>query len=97
MGTLKIIIRKEALSFIDEVALWYQFEMGKRAAQHFIDGVWNTINTLAQMPTIGVLDERRSTEKKKYYSFLSHPRYRVIYRYTKTRLYIVAIQATMMK
>ncbi len=49
------------------------------------------------MPTVGRLDERRSTPKTKYYSFLSHPKYRIIYRFTKTRLYIVAIHATMMK
>lgn len=35
--------------------------------------------------------------KTKYYSFLSHPKYRIVYRFTKTNLYIVAIRATMMK
>lgn len=55
------------------------------------------IDTLAQMPTIGTLDERRSTPQTKYYSFLSHPKYRIVYRFTKTTLYIVAIRATMMK
>lgn len=33
----------------------------------------------------------------KYYSILVHPKYRIIYRFTKTTLYIVAIHATMMK
>ena len=49
------------------------------------------------MPTMGTLDERRSTSKIKYYTFLSHPKYRIIYRYTNTTLYVVAIHATMMK
>lgn len=55
------------------------------------------LNTLTHSPGIGTLDERRSTAKTKYYSFLSHPKYRIIYRFTKTTLYIVAIHATMMK
>lgn len=46
---------------------------------------------------MGTLDERRSTDQTKYYSFLSHPKYRIIYRFTKTTLYVVAIHATMMK
>lgn len=97
MGALNIVVRKDALMFIDRVSQWYLRELGHKAAQRFVDGIWNTINTLSQMPTIGILDERRSTEKVKYYSFLSHPKYRVIYRFTETSLYIVAIHATMMK
>lgn len=65
MGTLRIIVRNDALSFIEKTTEWYSHEMGTKAAKH--------------------------------YSFLSHPKYRIIYRFTKTNLYIVAIRATMMK
>ncbi len=97
MGTLNTIIRKEALEFIEQTTQWYEFKMGKKAAKHFVDGIWNTIETLSNMPTIGMLDKRRSTAKTKYYSFLAHPKYRIIYRFTARRLYIVAIHATLMK
>ncbi len=97
MGTLNIIVRNDALHFIEKTTEWYAHEMGTQAAKHFVDGIWNTIKTLSYAPNIGILDERRSTAKIKYYSFLSHPKYRIVYRFTKTTLYIVAIRATMMK
>lgn len=51
---------------------------------------------IAQMPTVGRIDEKMSTSKSTYYSFLSHPKYRIVYRYTDTELYIVAIRAIQM-
>ncbi|MCD8182122.1 MAG: type II toxin-antitoxin system RelE/ParE family toxin [Bacteroides sp.] len=96
MGALNIIIRKDALSFMEKVTQWYEYKMGPKAARHFVDGIWDTINTLSYSPNIGTLDEKRSTAKTKYYSFLSHPKYRIIYRFTKTNLYIAAIHATLM-
>ena len=47
------------------------------------------------MPSIGRKDDSYKG-KQQYYSFLSHPKYRIVYRYTDTTLYIVAIRATMM-
>lgn len=73
MGTLKIVVRKEALSFIEKTTEWYDHTMGRKAALHFVTGIYETINRLAKFPGIGTLDERRSTDKIKYYSFLSHP------------------------
>lgn len=97
MGTLNIVIRKRALNTIRNVAEWYRSEVGSVAAQHFVDDVYDTISTLSNFPLVGVLDERYSTLKVKYYSFLLHPKYRIIYRFTKRTLYVVAIRATMMK
>lgn len=97
MGALKIVYRREALSSITKTYDWYTFHMGKGAAQSFIDGILGTVELLSRMPTVGTKDERFSTQKTTYYSFLSHPRYRVVYRYTKRCLYIVAIRATRMK
>ena len=97
MGDLRIVVRKEALSFIEKTAEWYDYTMGRKAALHFVTGIYKTINRLAKFPDIGTLDERRSTEKVKYYSFLSHPKYRVLYRFTQRTLYIIAVRATVMK
>lgn len=57
----------------------------------------HTQKSFEHSPSIGILDEQYSTEKMKYYSFLLHPKYRIVYRFTKKTLYIVAIRATMMK
>ena len=96
MGTLKIVVRKDALAFIEKTTEWYDSTMGHKAALHFVTGIYETIHRLAEFPRIDTLDERRSTEKLKYYSFLSHPKYRVVYRFTQRTLYIVAIRATVM-
>lgn len=97
MGILNIVIRKRALNTIKRVADWYELEMGHKAAQSFVDDVYNAVSTLSYSPCIGTLDEVYSTEKTKLYTFLLHPKYRVVYRFTKKTLYIVAIRATMTK
>ncbi len=96
MATLKVVVRKRAWLFIQKTADWYLYNMGKKASHHFVEGVMSTIDTLSQMPTIGIHDERRSTEKRKYYTFLTHPNHRILYYYTNKHLYIVAIRATKM-
>lgn len=97
MGVRKIVWSNRATDRYLQILRWYQDERGEQFAMKFYQGILNTIDLLAQMPTMGTLDERRSTSKTKYYTFLSHPKYRVIYRYTNTTLYVVAIHATMMK
>ena len=97
MGTLKVKWQKRALADFKEIADWYAFNMGYTAEMHFAKDIYGAVKTLSHSPPIGIFDERRSTSKTKYYSFLSHPKYRIIYRFTKTALYIVAIRATMMR
>lgn len=55
------------------------------------------MSTLALSPCIGTIDVVFSTGKIKNYNFLLHPKYRIIYRFTKKTLYVVAIRATMKK
>lgn len=97
MEALKIKWQKQAALRHSGIAAWYEAQMGMKAALLYLDGMTDTINTLAHSPRIGMLDKEYSTVKTKYYSFLSHPKYRITYRFTKTTLYIVAIRATMMK
>ena len=68
--------------------------MGQQAASKFEKDILALVELLSKQPGIGMLDERRSTEERKYYSFLSHPLYRIVYRYTEDTLYVVAIRAT---
>lgn len=62
-------------------------------SQKFYKSTIETVERLAAMPSIGVLDERRSTAKTKYYSFPSHPRYRIVYRYDEKNIYVIGIRA----
>ena len=97
MGIRKIVWSSKATDRYLQILQWYQEERGQQFAQKFFTGILDTIDTLAQMPTIGSLDEERSTPKTQYFTFLSHPKYRIVYRFNNTTLYIVTILATAMK
>ncbi|MCI1683957.1 MAG: type II toxin-antitoxin system RelE/ParE family toxin [Bacteroides sp.] len=94
MESLKIVWNKRAVRRNREIATWYKNQMGYSVAVAYIEGIADTINTLSHTPHIGKFEF--SIGKNKYYSFLSHPKYRILYRFTKTRLYVVAIRATVM-
>ena len=96
MGIRKIRWSKKFTSSFLSILKWYQEERGQSFATKFYIGILDTVDLIAQMPTIGRLEEKISTSKMTYYSFLSHPKYRIVYRYTDTEIYIVAIRATQM-
>lgn len=97
MEALKIKAYKTFVRQHDEIAEWYATQLGQKAMQKYLDDLESTIHRLTLFPQMGIIDERRSTSKRKYYSFLLHPHYRIIYRFTKKTLYLVAFQATRMK
>ena len=97
MGIRKINWSRKAIKNYTDIFLWYRENCGDQFAQKFFHGIFDTIDVLAQMPTIGVVDKPSTTGKSLYYSFLSHPKYRIVYRFTRTTLYIVDIRATAMK
>ena len=97
MGNRRIIWLNTALRDNVRIACWYRDRLGNKAFEHYNKGVFDAVRTLAQMPTIGREDKRFSKGKTIYYSFLVHPKYRIVYRFTQRTLYVVAIRATMMK
>lgn len=96
MARLKVIIRKKALRRIDEVAEWYDENLTRAAATKFAANIYRTIYLLASNPNIGIKDERISLGGRTYYSIMSHKKFRIVYRFTKTNLYIVAIYCNLM-
>lgn len=76
---------------------WYKENLGRKAAQKFNDGVKGAIQILAAMPTIGIVEDKYSSVNVSLRSFLIHPKYHIIYRFTQRTLYIIAIRATMMQ
>lgn len=97
MENLKVKWHKHSQSQFDRIATWYSCNMGAKAAMNFSEDVRRTVMLLSHSPRIGVLEKRRSTVKTKYYSILVHPKYRIVYRFSETTVYIVTIYATMMK
>lgn len=76
-----------------KTTLWYAQECGRIFSQKFYKGIIETVEAIAAMPSMGILDERRSNAKTKYYSFPSHPKYRIVYRYDDKNIYVVGIRA----
>ena len=97
MDALRIVWKRLALRRVDEISSWYAENMGITAARHFLEGIENTVLTLAHSPHVGTLDERRSNSKIKYYSFLSHPKYRIIYYFNSRTIYVVTIYRALMR
>ena len=90
MGIRKIIWSKRATKQFTRTFLWYRDECGTQFSTKFFKGIISTVETLSTMPSIGRLDDSYK-RKVAYYSFLAHPKYRIVYRFTDTELYIVAI------
>ena len=94
---MRIVWNKRAYERFLQISAWYAGNMGQQAALKFERDTLATVELLSRQPGIGMLDERRSSGERKYYSFLSHPLYRIVYRYTEDTLYVVALRATRMK
>ena len=97
MKPLQIKWKRQALRRVDEIAVWYADNMGMTAARNFLQGISETIQTLSHTPTIGKIDERRSTSRIQFYSFVAHPKYKIVYYFNTRSIYIVTIHRTQMK
>lgn len=97
MKPLQIKWKRRALRRVDEIAVWYADNMGMTAARNFLQGISETIQTLSHTPTIGKIDERRSTSRIQFYSFVAHSKYKIVYYFNTRSIYIVTIHRTQMK
>ena len=78
------------------ISTWYRENVALKAASSFISSIHKAIEQISSYPTIGMLDRKRSKARFKYHSVLLHPKYRLIYRISKTTIRIVAIQCNLM-
>ncbi len=97
MGTLSVVVHRRAQLSIDEIANWYFHNVGYKATEHFLEDVQRTIRTLATFPQAGTVEHTIVPRKTQLYGFPVHPKYRIIYRFTNTTLYIITLRATMKK
>ncbi len=71
---------------------WYRQNVDLKAADKFKKGIQSTVKLIADMPQIGCIDQERSDSRRIYRSFRSGPHYRIVYRYTESMLYVLAIR-----
>ena len=95
MGRRTIKWSKRFITSRDKIAEWYLTEMGRLAVIKFLKDLYAAAESIADMPTIGILDEVCSTETRKYYSVMIHPKYRLVYRFTSRNIYIVGIRSNL--
>lgn len=95
MGIRKVKWGKRAFSQFYQIVYWYEKECGRRFSDKFYNGILDTLDIIAQMPTIGTIDERHSKGERTYRSFLAHPKYRIIYRYDDKQIYVIAIHCNL--
>ena len=88
----KIIWEEEAKNTFADITWWYENNISHRAAEKFYNGIQDTVHYISFMPSIGIIDTRRSSANFRYYSFLSKKYYRILYRYDETTVYIINIR-----
>lgn len=97
MGSRVIKWSKRSVTNRDSIATWYMQNIGNTAVSKFLHDLNDTALRIADMPTIGMIDEICSTALRTYYSIQVHPLYRLIYRYTSKTIYIVGIRCNLKK
>ena len=96
MGKPIIKWNRSAYLQMISISTWYRENVGLKAASSFISSISQAIDRISVYPTIGMLDRKRSNAKYKYHSLSLHPKYRLIYRVSKTTIRIVAFQCNLM-
>lgn len=96
MGKYRVTWNRSAYQQMVAVAVWYRENVALKAASSFVSSVSETIKRVSSCPTIGMLDQKRSNSRYMYRSILIHPKYRMIYRVSKTTIRIVAIHCNLM-
>ena len=95
----KLVVKWNRMAYLQmvSIAVWYRENVALKAASSFISNLYEKIGYVADCPTVGVLDLKRSNSRYTYRSILLHPKHRLIYRVTKTTIRIVAIQCNLME
>lgn len=78
------------------IAAWYRENVGAKAANSFISSIMHVLEQISLCPTMGMLDRKNSNARFEYRSFLIHPKYRIVYRLTKSTIRIVTIHCNLM-
>jgi len=94
MAQLVVKWSKKALKKFDEKALWYLANRGETFARSFAIDVKDNVNTMSQMPGIGLL--RRQEGNRTYRVFHNHPKCSILYWYNYKELHIIDLVFTQM-
>lgn len=78
------------------IAAWYKENVNAKDSNSFILSMMHVLEQISICPIIGMIDRKNSYARFEYRCFLIHPRYRIIYRITKSTIRIVTIHCNLM-
>lgn len=96
MGRHAIKWNRTAYLQMIHIAAWYRENVDAKAANSFISSIKHVLEQISICPTIGMLDRKNSNVRFEYRSFPIHPKYRIVYRITKSTIRIVTIHCNLM-
>lgn len=94
MGLREIMWSQRAMKGYKRVLWWLDITGGNNRADNFYREMMRAVEMLSATPEKGTLNVLFSTPRRRYYSYVVHG-YEVMYRYTQSALYVLAIRSTM--
>lgn len=94
MGLREIMWSRRAISGYRRLLWWMDITGGNSRADNFYREMMRAVEMLSATPEKGTLNVLFSTPRKRYYGYVVG-RYEVMYRYTQSALYVLAIRSTM--
>lgn len=94
MGLREIMWSRRAISGYRRLLWWMDITGGNSRADNFYREMMRTVEMLSATPEKGTFNVLFSTPRKRYYGYVVG-RYEVVYRYTQSALYVLAIRSTM--
>ena len=94
MGLREIMWSRRAVSGYRRLLWWLDITGGNSRADDFYREMMRAVEMLSATPEKGTLNVLFSTPRRRYYSYVVHG-YEVMYRYTQSALYVLAIRSTM--
>lgn len=93
MGLRKIMWSRRAVTCYRYLLWWLGSEREKQIETDFYREMMNTVEMLSERPEMGTLEALYSTPKRRYYGYVVG-KYKVVYRFTQSMLYVMAIRST---
>lgn len=91
MGHRTVKWNKSAVKRSREIGEWYFRELGFVAGHKYMQSVKKAEEQIAAMPSIG-----QKCGREGYRTIVVHPRVKMLYRYTRSTVVIVALYSTRM-
>lgn len=92
---MKVVWNRIPLKQVRDQVMWYQTHCGLEFVASFSANIYNTVQQIAQMPTMGVMVKQESHRTIR--KLVAHPGCIILYAYNTTTIRILRLLFTRMK